>query len=412
MVCGLRSCPQLLTQLLAKGIKQHGLGKQISLQHIVAFFDQHVTLLFIFEKGEHMRNIYLLVVVSIIVMGQLSWAGRAPIETRSKDPYVSALVMDADTGTVLFEENRDARIYPASVLKLMVLLIILERVEQNVLALDDMVQVTAEAARMGGSQVYLDPKEQFSVDDLLYALMVQSANDAAVALAIHVSGSKNGFVALMNKRAAELGMSNTRFYSVHGLPPAEGQKPDQSTAADLAKLSRALATKSEAFRYTGTTERDFRDGTFIMRTHNHLLKSVEGCDGFKTGYFKAAGFSIVATAQRANVRIIAIVLGSIDRKVRDAKAAELLARGFNMVPPRSEPVVPVQKAASASVQEQEDKPAEEKDSGERGKKNSGSLLTISNALIFGFGFGCGLFFCALLSLFRSSGRSRRHRRFS
>ncbi len=274
----------------------------------------------------------ILSLLILILAGQTAWAGRAPVQLVARDPYASAIVLNAETGEVLFEKHADAPVYPASVLKLMVLLVTLDRIEQGTLTLDDMVQVTAEAAKMGGSQVYLDPKEQFPVEDLLYALMVQSANDAAVALAIHVAGSKDGFVALMNSKAEELGMKNTRFYSVHGLPPAKGQKIDVTTARDFGILCLELARRPEVFKYTGTRVRDFRNGEFIMRNHNHLLENVDGCDGFKTGYFRAAGFSIAATAIRDGRRVIAIVMGSADRKVRDAKATELLARGFSMIP--------------------------------------------------------------------------------
>ncbi len=284
-----------------------------------------------------MKRVFLLLVVCLLA-GHPAWAGRAKVAPLSQDPYLSALVIDADSGKVLFEDQAGTKAYPASVLKLMDLLIILEYIEQGRLGLSDMVQVTKEAAQMGGSQVYLDPKEQFSVEDLLYALMVQSANDAAVALAIHVAGSKEGFVALMNQRAEQLGMKDTRFSSVHGLPPSEGQKPDVTTAYDLSVLGRELATRTDVFEYTGITERDFRGGDFVMRTHNHLLSKVIGCDGFKTGYFRAAGFSIMATAKRRGVRLIAVVMGSKNRKVRDAKAIELLAKGFTMVPPRPETV--------------------------------------------------------------------------
>lgn len=352
-----------------------------------------------------MRRIFFFVTVFCLI-AHIAWAGRAQIDTVSRDPYVSALVIDADSGETLFEDNGDAVIYPASVLKLMVLLIILERIEANTLNLDEMVQVTNEASRMGGSQVYLDPKEQFSVDELLYALTIQSANDAAVALAIHVSGSKEGFVSLMNQRAAELGMKNTQFFSVHGLPPSEGQKVDQSTAVDLSLLSRELARKTETFRYTGTRERAFRDGEFMMRTHNHLLKSIDGCDGFKTGYFKAAGFSIVATAKRNGVRIIALVLGSIDRKVRDAKASELLAKGFAKVPPQPKKTVVKSntETTTAPVEEKTDSPVKQ--------ERKPALMTTNNVLIFGAGVACGVILCALLAVFRTGNRSRKHRRFS
>ena len=230
--------------------------------------------------------------ICLCIVPTLSWAARTPLSVISGDPYVSALVLEADSGKVLFNENANAKVYPASVLKLMDLYVILDRIEHGTLRLDDMVQVTAEASKTGGSQVYLDPKEQFSVDDLLYALMVQSANDAAVALAIHVAGSKEGFVALMNQKAQELGMKSTHFNSVHGLPPSEGQEPDVTTASDFGILCRALAKKPETFKYTGTQSRGFREDKFIMRNHNKLLTQVGGCDGFKTGYFEAAGFSI------------------------------------------------------------------------------------------------------------------------
>ena len=345
------------------------------------------------------------ITVSLIVMvicTQSSWAARAPIDTIVGDPYVSALVVEADSGKILFEDNAKAFIYPASVLKLMVLLVVLERVEQQALGLEEMVQITPEAARMGGSQVYLDPKESFTVDDLLYALMIQSANDAAVALAVHVSGSVQGFVALMNKRAAELGMKDTQFYSVHGLPPAEGQQPDKTTAADLAILSRELARNPETFRYTGTTEREFRDGTFIMRTHNHLLKSVAGCDGFKTGYFKAAGFSIVATAKRDGVRIIAMVLGSQDRKIRDARASELLAKGFALVPSRPA----TEKIAVKTVPDPAPVPETAGDApllavkATPGEADEKSRFSADGLLMFGLGFLCGCILCKLPSLYR------------
>jgi D-alanyl-D-alanine carboxypeptidase (penicillin-binding protein 5/6) len=275
-------------------------------------------------------------VIVLLCMASVALAARNPLNAIAKDPYVSALVIEADTGKVLFTENADAKVYPASVLKLMDLFVILGRIEQGAVKLSDMVQVTPEASKTGGSQVYLDPKEQFSVDDLLYALMVQSANDAAVALATHVAGSKEGFVALMNQKAQELGMKNTRFHSVHGLPPSEGQEPDVTTARDFAILCRELAKRPEALKYTVTQTKGFREDKFIMHNHNKLLAQVAGCDGFKTGYFQAAGFSIAVTAKKGGVRIIALVMGSKDRKVRDAKASELLAKGFTLVPPKPE----------------------------------------------------------------------------
>lgn len=302
-----------------------------------------------------MKRLSLCVFILFFIV-PLALAARTPLTAITQDPYVSALVIEADTGKVLFEANADAKVYPASVLKLMDLYVILDRIEQGALKLDEMVQVTPEASKTGGSQVYLDPKEQFPVEDLIYALMVQSANDAAVALATHIGGSKEGFVALMNQKAQELGMKNSKFHSVHGLPPSEGQEPDITTARDLALLCRSLVKRPEALKYTGTQSKGFRDEKFIMRNHNKLLGQVAGCDGLKTGYYQAAGFSIAATAKKGGVRIITLVMGSKDRKVRDAKAVELLAKGFTIIPPRpelageaSKPAIAQPRSASTAV---------------------------------------------------------------
>lgn len=355
-------------------------------------------------------NRLLLVVVLVFLAAQPVLAARAKIDTRSADPYLSALVVDADTGTILVDENSDTLAYPASVLKLMVLYVILDRIEQGSMQLEEMVQVTTEASKMGGSQVYLDPKEQFSVEDLLYALIIQSANDAAVALAIHVSGSKDAFVALMNEKAKTLGMNSTTFYSVHGLPPSEGQKPDTTTARDLAILARELAKNPEVFKYTSTRERDFRGGEFIMRTHNKLLASVDGCDGFKTGYFKAAGFSIVATAKRNGVRIIAVVLGSADRKVRDAKTSELLAIGFAKTRPRPEPQTAVQTPAPPQPPPQA-VPAPSADPQKMAPENidESSTRLGRDLVMLGVGFAAGLLVCVMVAMLRSRPRSGRRR---
>jgi len=266
----------------------------------------------------------------------------APAAGIGKDPYIGAIVVDAADGRVLFEDNADAPAQPASVIKLMNLLIILEKVKAGALPLDEQVKVTAESAKMGGSQVYLKEGETFTVDELLYALVVQSANDAAAALAIHVAGSRQAFVDLMNQKAKATGMSGTAFHSVHGLPPGKGQLPDVMTARDVSRLCLELAKHPEAFAYTSTQKKPFRQGAkpFIMETHNHLLKSFEGCDGFKTGFYRKAGYSSAVTALRNGRRIIAVVLGTYlakgdlraSRNLRDTKAAELLAKGFQAAP--------------------------------------------------------------------------------
>lgn len=255
-------------------------------------------------------------------------AARAKLNTISSDPYVGAIVVDADSGKIIFEDHADEKAYPASVLKLMDFLIILEKLKDGVIKLEDKITISAEVAKIGGSQVYLKEGEIFTIEELMYALMIQSANDAATALAIYVGGSKEGFIELMNQRAKELGMTSTQFNSIHGLPPEPGIDPDITTAKDLAILCRELIKYPETLKYTSIISRAFRNGEFTMHNHNNLLGSFDGCDGLKTGYYKAAGYSIAATAKRKNTRIVAVVLGSLNKKLRDRKAAELLTKGF------------------------------------------------------------------------------------
>ena len=263
----------------------------------------------------------------------------------SKTPYIGAVIIDADSGSVLFEDKADVPGYPASTLKLMTLLVIQEKIDAGQVKLGDTVKISVAACKTGGSQVYLDPKETFTVEELLYAMMIQSANDAAVALAEHVGGTKEGFVELMNAKAQQLGMSNTRYASVHGLPPAAGQKNDVSSARDMATLSRELCKHPAVFAYTSASYRQFRANTpkpFDMRTHNPFLKDgVDGCDGFKTGYTATAGWSIVVTAKRSGRRVIVVVLGSDERKMRDGKASELLNKAFALLPAAAPAPVPV-----------------------------------------------------------------------
>ena len=295
--------------------------------------------------------------LAVATLACLLLSGAAPtfaaVQNMARSPYRGAIVVDAATGKVLFERYADTKGYPASVTKLMTLLVILEAADSHRLKLDDKVTVTREAAKIGGSQVYLQENEVFTVDELLYALIVQSANDAAVALAIHYAGSKAAFVKLMNARASELGMKSTVFHSVHGLPPGRGQLPDVSTARDIAILSRAIVRKPLALKYTSAKEYTLRakEGKpFIMRSHNALLKRVPGCDGLKTGFFNAAGWSIAATATKDKQRAIAVVLGAADQRVRDKKAKQILSEGLAQLALNPPPPPPVTPPASGVVQ--------------------------------------------------------------
>ncbi len=336
--------------------------------------------------------------------GQTEPKAKTAAQTIAKSPYLGAIVMDAATGKVLFEDNADTKGYPASITKLMDLLIFLEAVQAKRLSLQDQVAVTAEASKIGGSQVYLKEHEVFSVDDLLYALIVQSGNDAAVALALHHAGSKEAFVELMNKRAQELGMKDTRFNSVHGLPPGKGQAADVSTPRDIAILCRALLKFSDTIRYTSTKERTFRPDApkpFIMRSHNHLLGHMEGCDGLKTGYFTAAGFSIAATAVKNNQRAIAVVFGSLHRKERDAKAREILSKGLMTLAASAPPAPP----AVDSTKEKKSEEAAQAEAETEAGKTSTIEIKKSTLMVAG-GVTMGILCTIILVLVIKSKKSR------
>jgi len=262
--------------------------------------------------------------LAVLLTGVLTRA--AP--ERSADPYVGHIVVDGVHGDVLLEDKADVVMYSASIVKLMDLLLICEMIQRGERSLDEMVRVTAEASLIGGSQVYLKEGETFTLGEMLNALVIKSANDVAVALAIHTAGSTGAFVMRMNERARQLNMSQTVFRSVHGLPPAKDQEPDVTTPRDLAILCREVVKYPLALKYTSETFRMFRNNSFELRTHNYLLGKVPGCDGLKTGFFSLAGFSIAATALRGDLRVIAIVGGSKSRQTRDRTATELIESGF------------------------------------------------------------------------------------
>ncbi|MDB6114715.1 MAG: hypothetical protein JWQ62_1660 [Lacunisphaera sp.] len=254
--------------------------------------------------------------------------------------YLGAIVTEADSGRVLFEDNADAVTPPASMTKLMTFAVLHDKLAGGALTLETPVVVTAADSKIGGTQVWLKEKEVFTVEELIYAMMIQSANDAAHALARAAAGSPEAFVELMNAKAQALGMTHTTFRTPHGLPPvgrrvADG---DLSTPRDYARLSRYLVTETDVTKYTSVRERFFGEGKRTadrvtkMENHNHLLGKVAGLDGLKTGFTNGASFCLAATAQRNGRRIITVVMGSPDSKVRDLKTVELMERGFSAAP--------------------------------------------------------------------------------
>lgn len=253
------------------------------------------------------------------------------IDVRSRDPYYSAVVLNADTGAILWEDHASAEAYPASMIKMMNLFVVLDELAEGKLTLDQPVRVTREIALVGGRQVWLKEGEVFPLEELIYATAIHSANDAATALAIVSSGTREAHAEKMNAKAQALGLSNTVFHNVHGLPPGPGQLPDVSTALDMARLAHALmAAHPGVHKYSSVYMRDFRPGDHrvTLTSSNKLLRNVEGCDGMKTGYFSAGGFSITATAKRGDQRILAVVMGCKSKNVRNQWAERLLERGF------------------------------------------------------------------------------------
>lgn len=244
--------------------------------------------------------------------------------------FKSALVMDAGTGEILVANESHVRRQPASMLKMLTELIVLERIAEGDLSLADEVKVSAKASKMGGSQVYLKHNEVFTVEELLLALAIHSANDAATALAEHVAGSSEAFVDLMNLRAKKLGMRDSEFHSVHGLPPGRGQKPDLTSAYDMAILGRALVRYPQALRWASTEKAPFRNGEFDLYNPNKLVGKYRGLDGIKTGYHRQAGFCVTASAVQKGKRLISVVMGAPTDPDRATETTRLLSYGFNL----------------------------------------------------------------------------------
>lgn len=271
--------------------------------------------------------------------------------------YKGAIIMDAATGSVLFEDNADLVSAPASMTKLMTFAVLDDLLRSGSLTLQTPIRVTVADSSMGGSQVYLDPRETFPVEELIYAMMVQSANDAAHALARGAAGSIEAFVERMNAKARELGMTHTTFRSPHGLPTANRKVADGdlTTPRDFALLSRYLLLKTDVLKYTSVHERPFgsppRAKPFNMVNHDNLLGKVAGVDGLKTGFTNGAGYCLAATAQRNGRRVIVVTMGGETSLSRDGKVIELLERGFTLLPaggPAFAPSAPILRPGAAA----------------------------------------------------------------
>ena len=255
----------------------------------------------------------------------------------------SAVLMDVATGTILYESNSHERLAPASVTKVMTMLLIMEAVDSGKIALTDMVTASEAAAAKGGSQIYLEENEQLPLTEMLKSVVVSSANDCACALAEHVAGSEAAFVSRMNDRAAELGMTDTHFVNCTGLDDGPDADTHLTTAYDIALMSRALLQHDEIKQYTTIWMDTVRNGQFGLSNTNKLVRFYDGTTGLKTGYTSQAGYCLSASAERGGMELIAVVMhckSSVDR-FESAKA--LLNYGFSnyaLVTPEPEDGIP------------------------------------------------------------------------
>jgi len=242
--------------------------------------------------------------------------------------YSSAILMEAKTGQILFEQDIHKPWPPASLTKMMLMLLVMEKVNQGSLKLDDPIEVSARASKIGGSQVYLKQGERFTLEEMMKAIVIHSANDASEAVAEKLAGDADAFVVMMNQRAQELGLKDTKYFNAHGLPPDKTQQPDVTSAYDIALLARELVKYPDILRWASTAKDSFRDGKFVLENTNHLIGHFPGADGLKTGSYHEAGFNLAATAQRDGMRLISVTMGSPTNKIRFREGARLLTMGF------------------------------------------------------------------------------------
>ncbi|KRE54319.1 D-alanyl-D-alanine carboxypeptidase family protein [Paenibacillus sp. Soil522] len=239
----------------------------------------------------------------------------------------SAILMDADSGTVIYEKNSHDKLPPASITKIMTLLLIMEALDDGKIKMTDKVQTSEYAASMGGSQIFLEPGEEMSVEDMIKGIALASGNDASVAMAEKLAGTEQQFVAMMNERAKQLGMNDTQFSNPNGLPVAN----HFSSAHDIAVMSMELLKHSEVTKYTGLYQdylRKTSEKPFWLVNTNKLVRFYSGADGLKTGFTSEAKYCLSATAKRDNMRVIAVVMGEPDTKTRNAEVSQMFDYTF------------------------------------------------------------------------------------
>ena len=273
-----------------------------------------------------MKRAGILLLAAVLILGCVAVpAGAVQLDLPAK----GAVLIDAATGTVLYEQDSHTALPPASVTKVMTMLLIMEAIDDGRIGWEDSVTASETAAAKGGSQIYLKVGETMSVSTLLKSVAVSSANDAACALAEHIAGSETAFVGMMNQRAKELGMNDTNFVNCTGLDDDPEAKDHKTSAYDIAVMSRELLTKHPDIKKFTTIWMDtVRDGSFGLSNTNKLVRFYSGATGLKTGYTSQAGFCLSASAEREGMELIAVVLGCETSAQRFAACKSMLDHGF------------------------------------------------------------------------------------
>lgn len=297
-----------------------------------------------------MRKLWVLLAAILFIAMLPTGVNAAAAQVKAK----SAVLMDVETGTILYEQNAHERLAPASVTKVMTMLLIMEAIDDGRIKLSDMVTASEAAAAKGGSQVYLKVGEQMSVEDMIKSIAVSSANDCACAMAEHLYGSESAFVEKMNTRAAELGMKDTTFVNCTGLDDDTAAENHKTSAYDIALMSRELMKNHpDIKKYTTIWMDTVRNGAFGLSNTNKMVRFYNGCTGLKTGFTSKAGYCLSSTASREGMELIAVVMGAETSQDRFAACKQLLDYGFAnfalIRPEVSEYTVPVRLGTGENI---------------------------------------------------------------
>lgn len=277
-----------------------------------------------------MKRFFSMLILSVLLFSLISPVALAEEknETALVNEVKSAILIERDTGTVMYDNNSHEKLPPASMTKIMTMLLIMEAIDEGRLSMDEKVRASEYAASMGGSQIFLEPGEEMTTRELLKGIAIGSGNDASVALAERIAGSEEAFVDMMNNKAKELGLKNTKFQNTTGLPAED----HFSTAYDMAMMAKELLKYDQITEFTGKYEDYLRENTdkkFWLVNTNKLVRFYPGVDGLKTGFTREAMYCLTATAEKNGMRVIAVVFGAPTSKARNAQVTKLLDFAFS-----------------------------------------------------------------------------------